>query len=118
MRLIGIAIVFACATSVGCEKKVEATSSSTCATCVAVGEHGFVPNKLTLAKGAPGSKTDVTFTRTTDQTCALDVVFPEIHINQPLPLNKPVTVAIPTDTARTLTFQCGMAMYKSALVVQ
>lgn len=85
---------------------------------VTVGENGFVPSSLALQKGAAGSTVAVTFVRTTDDTCAKEVVFPDVGIKKDLPLNKPVTVDLPADTARTLTFQCGMAMFKGALVVR
>jgi plastocyanin domain-containing protein len=85
---------------------------------VSVGEHGFAPTSLTLPKGTAGSTAPVTFVRTTDETCAKEVVFPDLGIKKDLPLNKPVIVDVPTDAPRTLTFQCGMAMYKGALVVQ
>jgi plastocyanin domain-containing protein len=101
--------------SLACTKKTEAPS---CPTCVVADQHGFTPSSLAIAKGAPGSKATVTFTRTSDDTCARDVVFPELSIKKPLPLNVPVTVDVPSDEAKTLTFQCGMAMYKSSLVVR
>lgn len=104
----------------GCSKKAEGQTSSapSCATCVTADQHGYSPSSLTLPKGGPGSKATVTFTRTTDETCAKEVVVPELNINKPLPLNQSVAIELPTDTARTLTFQCGMAMYKGKLVVQ
>jgi hypothetical protein len=85
---------------------------------VMVGEHGFVPGSLALAKGPAGSTAPVTFLRTTDATCAKEVVFPDVGIKKDLPLNTPVTIDVPADAARTLTFQCGMAMYNGALVVK
>jgi plastocyanin domain-containing protein len=85
---------------------------------VVVGAHGFEPVSLAVPKGAPGSTVPVTFVRMTDETCAKEVVFPDVGIKKELPLKTPVTVDVPADTARTLTFQCGMAMYKGALVVK
>ncbi len=71
-----------------------------------------------LAQGAPGSSQPVTFLRTTEKTCATEVAFPELGIQKPLPLNAVVSIDLPTDAARTFTFQCGMGMYKGALVVR
>jgi plastocyanin domain-containing protein len=85
---------------------------------VIASEHGFSPPSLKLTHGGPGSHAAVTFVRTTDKTCATEVVFPDLNLKKDLPLNTPVTVDVPTDSARTLTFQCGMAMYKGALVVR
>jgi len=85
---------------------------------VVADEHGFTPASLAMAKGTPGSTAAVTFVRTTDKTCATEVVFPELGVRKQLPLNQPVAVDIPTDSARTLNFQCGMAMYKGMLVVK
>ena len=85
---------------------------------IVVGEHGFDPTSLVVPKGGPGATAAVTFLRTTDETCAKEVVFPDVGIKKDLPLKTPVTVDVPADSARTLTFQCGMAMYKGALVVK
>ena len=111
----------------GCSKKADASGESSGpsmlatvggALTVTAGEHGFAPTSLAIPKGAPGSKATVTFVRTTDKTCATEVVFPDLNLTKPLPLNEAVAVDVPSDAARTLTFQCGMAMYKGALVVR
>lgn len=81
---------------------------------VTAGEDGFKPSSVTFAKGSAGK---LVFTRTTDDTCATEVVFPELDIKKDLPKGKPVTVDIPTDKAQKLTFQCGMGMYKSSVVI-
>jgi plastocyanin domain-containing protein len=82
---------------------------------VTVGENGFVPSKITVAKG---ERVTLELTRVTDDTCAKEVAFPELNLKQELPLNKPVQVPVPTDQARKLTFQCGMGMFKSAVVIE
>jgi hypothetical protein len=111
----------------GCNKKADANGESSGpsmlatvggALTVTAGEHGFTPASLAIPRGGPGSKATVTFVRTTDKTCATEVVFPDLNITKPLPLNEAVAVDVPSDTARALTFQCGMAMYKGALVVR
>ena len=81
---------------------------------ITVGDQGFVPSRVTLKKG---QKSTLRFKRTSDRTCAKDVVFPELGVNKPLPLNQPVDVEIPTDKARTVTFQCGMGMYRSSVII-
>jgi len=84
-------------------------------TMIDVGPKGFAPSEVKLEKGKPAS---LVFVRTTDKTCATEVVFPELKIQKDLPLNTPVRVDIPTGDARSLTFQCGMGMYKSAVLIQ
>lgn len=84
---------------------------------VTASEHGFTPASLKLPGGGPGSHGTVTFVRTTDKTCATEVVFPDLKLEKTLPLNQVVAVDLPTDAPKTLTFQCGMGMYKGAVVV-
>jgi len=81
---------------------------------VVVDATGFQPSEVRIEKGKPAS---VVFVRTTESTCANEVVFPELKLEKKLPLNTPVAIDIPTGEARTLAFQCGMGMYKSAVVV-
>jgi len=82
---------------------------------VTADERGFTPAAVETQHGA---KLTLRFTRTTDATCADKVVFPEAGIEQALPLKQPVDVIVPTDQARTLAFQCGMGMFKSAVVIR
>jgi plastocyanin domain-containing protein len=82
---------------------------------VMVDEKGFHPSSLELKKGGSGR---VVFTRTSDDTCAKEVVFKELGIKKDLPLGTPVAIDIPTDKERTLTFTCGMGMFESQLIVQ
>jgi plastocyanin domain-containing protein len=77
-------------------------------------DKGFSPSSVTVQKG---SKATLVFTRTSDKTCADKVVFPELKIEKDLPMNTPVKIDVPTDKEQKLTFQCGMAMYKSSVVV-
>jgi plastocyanin domain-containing protein len=84
-------------------------------TKVIVDDKGFTPSHVEVQKGKPAS---LVFVRTTDDTCAKEVVFPDIKLEKDLPLRTAVAIDIPTGEARTLTFQCGMAMYKSAVVIQ
>jgi plastocyanin domain-containing protein len=104
----------------GCDKKSEASADMGAPgdLRVTAGEHGFSPTSMMLPKGAAGSLATVTFVRTTDQTCATEVVFPDLDVKKALPLNTPVTIDVPSDAPRTLSFQCGMGMYKGALVVR
>lgn len=91
-----------------------ATKSGTQTAAITVGEDGFAPNHVELKRGG---KATLRFTRTTDKTCATAVAIPELSLNKPLPLNQTIDIDIPADQARTLTFQCGMGMYKSKIVV-
>jgi plastocyanin domain-containing protein len=109
----------------GCDKKSDASTGTPSLVPAAPGEirvmaseHGFSPDSLAIPKGAVGSLATISFVRTTDQTCATEVVFPELDIKKALPLNQPVAINVPSDAARTLTFQCGMGMYKGALLVK
>lgn len=82
---------------------------------VTVDDEGFHPNHVEAAKG---QKLTLEFERTHDGTCATKVVFPEVDIEKELPLNQKVAIDVPTSKARTLAFQCGMGMYKSAVLVK
>jgi hypothetical protein len=93
----------------------DSAPSAAGAPTVIADERGFSPAALTLTLGGPGV---VVFRRTTDDTCATAVVFPELGLERELPLDRSVAVELPTTAARTLTFQCGMGMYRSRVVVR
>jgi plastocyanin domain-containing protein len=101
----------------GCNKKTEGPAPGAVSTgpvAITVDGDGFKPSSVTFKKGTPGT---LIFTRTVDDTCATEVVFPQLSIKKELPKNTPVTITVPTDKEQKLTFQCGMGMYKSSVVV-
>jgi hypothetical protein len=82
---------------------------------VAVTEASFDPQRTTLRAGAPAR---ITFTRTSDKTCATAVVFESLNIRRELPLNVPVTIEFIPDKAGEIAFACGMNMLHGTVVVQ
>jgi plastocyanin domain-containing protein len=123
-RLVAIADVALFPIAIACKKGEAQPSPAPAASPITVtgkridvkasGE-GFTPNAITVKKGEP---TTLVFTRTTDDTCATKVVFPDIKLEKDLPLNQQVAVELPVDKDRTLAFQCGMGMFKSKVVIQ
>jgi plastocyanin domain-containing protein len=119
LLVLGLAAVLA-----GCDKKADAVRADPAplasaaagkgAVPITVDSEGFKPSSVKLKKGAPAT---LVFTRTSDETCATEVVFPQLDIKKELPKGKAVSITIPTDKEQTLTFQCGMGMYKSSVVV-
>jgi plastocyanin domain-containing protein len=97
-----------------CDKKDAGPPAQSGTIAVTVDGDGFKPSKVKLKKGAPAT---LTFTRTVDDTCATEVVFPQLDIKKDLPKGQAVSITVPTDKEQTLTFQCGMGMYKSSVVV-
>ena len=74
---------------------------------------GFEPNNVQVKPGVP---LRLTFVRTTDDTCAKDVVLVDYGIRRELPLNTPVTVEF--TPRKSFVFQCGMKMLSGTLTVR
>jgi hypothetical protein len=92
----------------------EAPSTGTQTAQISVGAAGFEPARITLRAGVPAR---LTFVRTTDATCATEIVFPSLQIKRSLPLNEPVVVAF-TPAKGQLTFTCGMKMREGVVVIE
>lgn len=82
---------------------------------VTVTDASFTPERITLEAGVPAR---VTFTRTSDKTCATEVVFPSLNIKRALPLNQPVVIEFTPSKTGEVAFTCGMNMLRGTVVVQ
>lgn len=82
---------------------------------IEVGSNGFTPSEVTIPAGR---EVRATFVRTTDATCATEVVFPSLGVKRALPLNQPVAITIPPQKAGEIAFACGMNMFKGQWRVQ
>lgn len=76
---------------------------------------GYKPDSVTAEAGKPVT---ITFVRRTEATCGTEVVFPDLKIEKPLPLNKPVEVTITPVKSGDLRFTCGMDMLRGKVVVR
>ncbi len=79
-----------------------------------VTEEGFVPSKVKVKKG---EKVRFVVTRTTDSTCAKEIVIKDAGINQPLPLGKPVKVEFVASRSGEIRYACGMDMISGVVFV-
>ncbi len=82
---------------------------------IKVTDTGFEPAKITVKKDTP---VHLTFLRTSDKTCATEVLIPDQKVKKELPLNKPVTVDLTFKQGGEVTFMCGQRMLKGTIVVQ
>jgi plastocyanin len=81
-----------------------------------VTDKGFEPAAVTVKKGEPVT---LVITRTTEHTCATDIVIDDYGIKTALPLNKAVTVTFTPKKAGDLAYGCAMGkMIGGVLKVQ
>jgi plastocyanin domain-containing protein len=91
------------------QKKAEAQTAK-----VSITAKGFEPASVNLKANVPAK---LTFLRTTNDTCATEVVLPDYKIKKDLPLNKAVDVEFTPTKAGDVAFACGMNMFKGKIVV-
>lgn len=84
------------------------------AAIVKVTEQGFEPSRVTVPTASPVT---ITFVRTTDNTCAKEIVVASQNVKRELPLNQPVTLSLKND-GNEIAFTCGINMFKGAIVMQ
>ena len=75
----------------------------------------YTPAEVTAS---PGEALHLVFTRTTDEGCGQQLVFPDLDIRRDLPLDEPVAVDLTAPASGRLGFTCGMDMYRGAVVVR
>lgn len=77
-------------------------------------EGGYKPSTITIPRNTSAT---LTFIRKDPNSCLEEVVLPDFKIKKFLPLNKPVTVAIPPAKPGTYDIHCGMNMFHGKVVV-
>lgn len=82
---------------------------------ISVTKDGFVPKEVKVKVGQP---VKLLVTRKIERTCAKDIVIKDYSINQPLPLDKTVTVNFTPGKAGTTRFACAMDMMAGAIVAE
>ena len=80
---------------------------------IQVTENGFQPNNIEVSADVPVT---LKITRTTDKTCATEILIKDKKINQKLPLNKTVVVELGKIKKGDLNFSCGMNMDKGKII--
>lgn len=82
---------------------------------VTVDAVGYHPSSVSAPAGQP---VRLTITRTSDEGCGQQVVFPSLNIRRDLPLNRAVSVDFSMPASGSVAFTCGMDMLRGSVVVQ
>ncbi len=82
---------------------------------VRVGRNGFDPARI---EARAGKALVLVVTRTTDDTCATEIVIPDAGVKAALPLGKPVRVELVPARSGTLRFSCAMKMFQGEIDVK
>lgn len=77
--------------------------------------NGFEPEKIEVSSEEP---VVLKVTRTSDDTCATDILIKDKKVNQKLPLNETVTINLGKLKKGEVKFSCSMNMVKGSLQVK
>lgn len=80
---------------------------------VTVDGTGYHPSSISAP---PGKPVRLTITRTSDEGCGQQIVFPSLNIRRDLPLNQAVTVEFTMPASGSVAFTCGMDMLRGSIV--
>jgi len=92
-----------------------APSPGTTTVAITVDATGYHPPSVTAPAG---QRAQLVFTRTSDEGCGQQLVFPSLDLRRDLPLNEAVTVDVLVPASGTLAFTCGMNMLEGSIVAQ
>lgn len=81
---------------------------------VKVDSNGFSPSSIEVEAG---HKLNLVFNRAAGKNCGSTVVMPKYKIRKSLPVGKDVVVSITPTAPGSISFTCGMGMYKGSIVV-
>lgn len=81
---------------------------------IKVTDNGYEPSPITVKKGEP---LRLRITRTTEETCAKDILLPEHGIEKELPMNKPVEVDFTPSKSGKLKYGCSMGMMIAGVLI-
>jgi plastocyanin domain-containing protein len=76
---------------------------------------GFEPANVKVKAGHP---VRLVVTRKTDKTCATEIILDDLGVNQPLPLDTPVTVEFTPSESGTLRYACAMDHISGVVTIQ
>ncbi|PKH06165.1 cupredoxin domain-containing protein [Moritella sp. Urea-trap-13] len=83
---------------------------------VIIVENGtYQPSHIRLSSDQAAT---LTFLRKDESPCAATLLFPDMEISENLPLNQPVTIALPPMPAGEYPFHCQMQMYRGQLKIE
>jgi plastocyanin domain-containing protein len=113
--VVGVSILGACKADKAETAAAPSGAPPGAVVAITADEQGFHPASLKAAAGRP---LRLEFKRTSDQTCATEVVFPALKIRRELPLDKPVAIDVAMPASGSIEFACGMGMFKGAIVAE
>jgi plastocyanin domain-containing protein len=82
---------------------------------ITVTKNGYEPFRVRATRGKPLT---LVVTRTTDETCATEIVIPEANVSKDLPLGQPVTVTFTPQRTGELRYSCAMQMFQGVIEVR
>ena len=82
---------------------------------VTVDANGYRPAEVAAPAGAA---IQLVLTRTTDEGCGQQVVFPDLGIRRDLPLDTPVSIDLTMPATGSIAFTCGMGMMRGSVVAR
>jgi plastocyanin domain-containing protein len=96
------------------DPKAEAKKASPRQVEIKVTDKGYEPTPITVKKGEP---LRLRITRTTEETCAKDIILPDYGIETELPMNKPVDVEFTPTKGGKLKYGCSMGMMIAGVLI-